>query len=230
MNYRALLKGFVVLLSLVGAGFLIKFLQIDAGFSEAWIDSDIRNSGIKGELLFVLIGGVFAAVGLPRQAVSFLAGYAFGIFEGTALGLAATATGCVIAFFYARLLGRNFVKAKFERRIKRVDDFLHDNPFTMTLLIRFLPIGSNLVTNLAAGVSSVSAFSFIAGSTIGYIPQTAVFALLGSGVHVDDGVLLILGVVGFVISGVLGVYLYRKYRHGKSIGERIEQQIGVGDK
>ena len=229
MNFRVLFKGFFVLFSLVCAGFLIKFLQIDAGFSEAWIDSDIRNSGIKGELLFVIIGGAFTAVGLPRQAVSFLAGYAFGIVEGTALGLAATSTGCVMAFFYARMLGRDFVKSKFERRIKRVDDFLHDNPFTMTLLIRFLPLGSNLVTNLAAGVSSVPAIAFVAGSTIGYIPQTAIFAVLGSGVNVDDRAMLALGVLGFVISGVLGIYLYRKYHHGKSIGERIEKQIGVRD-
>ncbi len=229
MNYGALSRGLVVLVSLVGAGFLIKFLQIDAGFSEAWIDSDIRNSGVKGEFLFVLIGGALTAVGLPRQGISFLAGYAFGVVEGVALGLAATTVGCVLAFFYARLVGRKFVKTRFARRIQRVDDFLHDNPFTMTLLIRFLPLGSNLVTNLAAGVSSVSAIAFVTGSLVGYIPQTAVFALLGSGVHVDDTALLMLGVAGFLISGVLGVYLYRKYRHGKSIGEALERQIGGGD-
>jgi len=229
MNFGALAKGFVVLVSLVAAGFLIKFLQIDAGFNEAWIDSDIKNSGIQGELLFVLIGGALTAIGLPRQGVSFLAGYAFGFVEGTLLGLAATALGCVSAFYYARLLGRDFVKSRFERRIMRIDAFLHDNPFTMTLLIRFLPIGSNLVTNLAAGVSGVSAFAFIFGSAIGYIPQTAIFALLGSGVYVDDKTMLVVGVAGFVLSGVLGVYLYRKYRHGKTMGERIERQIGGGD-
>lgn len=228
MSYKPFLKGFIVLVSLVAAGFLVKFLQIDAGFSEAWIDSDIRNSGVRGELVFVLVGGAFTAVGLPRQGVSFLAGYAFGVFEGIALGLAATALGCIFAFSYARLIGRDFVKARFARRIKRIDDFLHDNPFTMTLLIRFLPIGSNFITNLAAGVSSVPAVAFIAGSTIGYVPQTAVFALLGSGVNVDDNALLALGVIGFLISGVLGVFLYRKYRHGKSIGENLERQIGGG--
>ena len=229
MNVSTLIKGFMVLVSLVSIGFLIKFLQIDAGFNEAWIDSDIRNSGVQGELLFVLIGGAFAAIGLPRQGVSFLAGYAFGFVEGTLLGVAATALGCVLAFYYARLLGRNFVKSRYERRIQRVDTFLHENPFAMTLLIRFLPIGSNLTTNLAAGVSSVSAFAFIMGSALGYIPQTAIFALLGSGVNVDDKVMLAIGIVGFVISGVLGVYLYRKYRHGKIIGEQMERQIGGGD-
>lgn len=229
MNLGAFSKGFLVLVSLIAAGFLVKFLQIDAGFSEVWIDSEIRGSGLQGEFLFVLVGGVFAAIGLPRQAVSFLAGYAFGFVEGTALGLAATALGCAIAFFYARLLGREFVKSRYARRIERVDTFLRDNPFTMTLLIRFLPLGSNLITNLAAGVSSVSALAFITGSVLGYIPQTAVFALLGSGVNVDNKVMLAIGIIGFVVSGVLGVYLYRKYRHGKSIGERIERQIGGGD-
>ena len=229
MNLSSLIKGFMVLVSLIAIGFLVKFLQIDAGFNEAWIDSDIRNSGVQGELLFILIGGAFTAVGLPRQGVSFLAGYAFGFVEGTVLGIAATALGCIFTFYYARLLGRDFVKSRYQQRIQSVDDFLHDNPFTMTLLIRFLPIGSNLVTNLAAGVSSVSTFAFIMGSALGYIPQTAIFALLGSGVNVNDKVMLVVGVVGFVISGVLGVYLYRKYRHGKSIGEGIERQIGGGD-
>jgi len=27
----------------------------------------------------------------------------------------------------------------------------------------------------------------------------------------------------------LGYYLYRKFRHGKSIGRKVEQEIGLGD-
>jgi uncharacterized membrane protein YdjX (TVP38/TMEM64 family) len=226
MIFNPLIKGFMVLVLLVVIGFLTKFLQIDAGFNEAWIDSDVRNSGVQGELLFVIFGGILTAFGLPRQGVSFLAGYAFGFIEGTILGVAATVLGCILTFYYARLLGRDFVKSHYQRRIQRMDDFLHDNPLTMTLLIRFLPIGSNLVTNLAAGVSSVSSISFITGSALGYIPQTTIFALLGSGVSVDDKTMLATGVTGFLFSGILGVYLYRRYRHGKSIGERLERQIG----
>ena len=229
MSFVPLVKGLMVLLLLVAIGFLIKFLQIDTGFSESWIVSNIRNSGVQGGLLFVLMGGVLTGVGLPRQGVSFLAGYAFGFIEGTVLGVAATALGCIFTFYYARFLGRDFVKLRYQQRIQRVDEFLHDNPITMTLLIRFLPIGSNLVTNLAAGVSSVSGFAFVLGSALGYIPQTAISALLGSGVNVDDKIMLIIGVVGFVISGVLGIYLYRKYRHGKSIGDRLERQISGGN-
>jgi uncharacterized membrane protein YdjX (TVP38/TMEM64 family) len=167
MIFYPFIKGFMVLVLLVAIGFLVKSLQIDSGFNEAWIDSTIRNSGVQGELLFVFFGGTLTAVGLPRQGVSFLSGYAFGFVEGTLLGVAATALGCILTFYYARLLGRDFVKSHYQQRIQRVDGFLHDNPFTMTLLIRFLPIGSNLVTNLAAGVSSVSGIAFISASALG---------------------------------------------------------------
>ena len=229
MNARALFKGLFVLAALVFAGFVLRLTQMDAAFNEAWIDSDIRGNGLTGELIFVAFAMAFTAVGLPRQIVSFLGGYAFGFLPGTALALAATACGCALTFTYARVLGREFVKARFENRIRRVDDFLSENPFSMTLLIRFLPVGSNLVTNLAAGVSSVGALAFIGGSAIGFIPQTAVFALAGSGTTVDDVYKIVLSVVLFVASGALGYYLYRKFRHGKSIGRKVEQEIGLGD-
>ena len=87
----------------------------------------------------------------------------------------------------------------------------------MTLLIRFLPAGSNLLTNLAAGVSKVGAMPFILGSAIGYIPQTAVFALVGSGIGVDHFWRFSLSVLLFLICGGLGIHLYRRYRHGKSL-------------
>jgi uncharacterized membrane protein YdjX (TVP38/TMEM64 family) len=229
MSARALFKGLLVLAILVLAGFVFRLTQMDAAFSQAWIDSDIRDNGLTGELMFVAFGIMATSVGLPRQIVSFLGGYAFGFLPGTGLALIATAGGCATTFFFARVLGRKFVKARFANRIRRVDDFLSENPFSMTLLIRFLPAGSNLITNLAAGVSSVGAVAFISGSTIGFIPQTAIFALAGSGTTVDDAYKIGVSVLLFVISGALGYYLYRKYRHGKSIGRKVEQEIGLGD-
>ena len=97
----------------------------------------------------------------------------------------------------------------------------------MTLLIRLLPLGSNLVTNLAAGVSSVGAAPFFLGSSIGYLPQTLVFALVGSGFSVDPELRIAISVVLFIVSGFLGVTLYRKYRHGKSFDARVEHELGV---
>ncbi len=217
MSAKGILRGLVFLASLVAIGFLVRALQLDSFLDKAWIDTEIRGRGLTGEMLLVATGAVFVAVGLPRQIISFLAGYGFGFVAGLGLGLAATTLGCIISFVSARCLSRDVIARRFPGRVRRIDDFLADNPFTMTLLIRFLPAGSNLVTNLAAGVSSVGWLPFVAGSAVGYVPQTAVFALVGSGIGVDPVWRIGLSAVLFVACGGLGIHLYRRYRHGKSL-------------
>lgn len=210
------LRGLVLIATFVAAGFLIKYLGLAHLLDEAWIDREIRGQGLDGELLFVAVAGLATAAGVPRQGLSFLAGYAFGLGEGTVLGLAGTALGCVGAFYYARLLGRSVVLHRFPDRIARIDAFLHENPLTMSLMLRLSPVGSNLITNLAAGVSGVRALPFFAGSVIGYAPQTLIFALLGSGIHLDPALRIGSSIALFVATGALGVYLFRRYQAGRA--------------
>ena len=215
MNGLSLLKGLGILALLVLFGFFIRFMNIDAVFNEVWVDTDIKGNGITGEIIFVFLCGMAMAIGLPRQIAAFLGGYAFGFVWGASLALLATIIGCVATFSFARLFGQGFFKIRLKKRLKSLDQFLSENPFTMTLLIRFLPAGSNLLTSLTAGLSSVSGFSFLAGSAIGFIPQTAIFALAGSGVTVDHFYSLALSVILFIISALLGFYLYRRFRCDK---------------
>jgi uncharacterized membrane protein YdjX (TVP38/TMEM64 family) len=219
------LRGLVLIATFVALGFLVKATGLDNIFDQGWVDREIRGRGIGGELLFVALGAVLTAIGFPRQAVSFLGGYAFGLGLGTGLALVAAGAGCVIAFTYARLMGRSLVREKFGARVKRVDDFLHDYPFSMALLIRLLPIGSNAITNLAAGVSGIRAVPFVAGSVLGYIPQTVIFALLGSGIHLDPSLRIGASVVLFVVSGMLGVWLFRRYRKSRALDADVAAAI-----
>ena len=227
MSSGVLLRGLALFVSLVLVGFALKSTGLGAMFDEAWIDAYVRGRGTNGIFVFLGLGLVFTALGLPRQIIGFLGGYAFGFVEGTGLALAATTLGCVAAFYYARFLGRGFVVHKFPAKVKRIDAFLSYNPLLMTLLIRFLPVGSNLATNLAAGVSGVRATPFFTGSLIGYLPQTIVFALVGSGISFDPAFRISLSAVLFVLSGVLGVYLYRRYRHGMTFDDDVDRELGT---
>lgn len=219
---RVFVKGLVLIATLAAGGYLLKITGLGSALDTAWIDDQVRGKGVTGEALFLAVGTLFIAIGLPRQLLCFLAGYAFDLWMGTALALAASVAGCVAAFFYARLVGRELLEARFAARIRRVDDFLRVNPMTMTLLIRFLPVGSNLLTNLVAGVSGVRWLPFVTGSALGYIPQTLIFVLLGSGIHIDPAFRITLSVALFVVSAALGVYLYRRFRHGKRLDDELE--------
>jgi uncharacterized membrane protein YdjX (TVP38/TMEM64 family) len=67
------------------------------------------------------------------------------------------------------------------RRLQRFDDLLGQHGFMVVLLIRLCPVGNNFLTNYLAGVTAIPLRTFLAASFIGYLPQSLIFALLGSG-------------------------------------------------
>jgi len=225
MNYRLIIRGLVLVAVLVAVGYLL-----GGTLDNDWIDIHVRDRGLAGELLFVAAGGLLISAGLSRQVVAFLGGYAFSVMEGTLLGLLATVMGCILTFYYARLFCSSYVSRRYSGRIRKVVNFIRENTFSMTLLFRLLPIGSNFIVNLAAGVSNVRGVPFFTGSALGYIPQTLVFALIGSGTSVEQHWQVAAAIAMFVASAMLGIYLYRNYRHGKTPGENIDREFGVNRK
>jgi len=225
---KVLVPGLVFLGTLAAVAYLLQSGIALDWLSADWqerIDRDVRGRGILGQFLFVAVGGLACALAAPRLFVSFLGGYAFGVGWGTLLALAATELGCVVTFFYARLIGRPLVAARFGARVRRIEDFLSANPLAMTLLIRLLPVGNNFATSLAAGVTRVPAAPFLLGSLAGYLPLTLVFALAGSGLETGGAVRVGLAALLFVASAAIGARLYHRYRHGKSLGEEVDAAL-----
>jgi uncharacterized membrane protein YdjX (TVP38/TMEM64 family) len=225
MRARVIFKGLALILSLALLGYLFKTSDLGNSVNEAWIDARVRGHGFNGALLFLLMGGLFTAIGLPRQVIAFLGGYAFSVWLGMLLGALAALLGCMLSFAYARFFGKGFLRARLGERAGRFDRFVHDHPFSMTVLIRLLPVGSNLLTNLAAGISSIRPAYFFAGTLIGYLPQTLVFALVGSGVHIAPMLKLALAIALFLVSMAFGVYLYRRQR-GVALDESLDEALG----
>lgn len=218
---RALAKGLTLIATFAALGFALRFADLGHLLTSGWIDEEVRGHGLAGAETYLLASALLVAIGLPRQAISFLGGYAYGAGLGSLAALAASLAGSLATFFYARLLGRSFVQARFAASIKRMDDLLADNAFQAVVLIRFLPVGSNVVTNLAAGVSRVPLWPFAAGSAVGFLPQTFIFALLGSGINIDPLWRTSLAVLLFLVSAVLGVTLFRRYRRHDAVVDEL---------
>lgn len=210
-----------MVLGLVLGGVLLRVLGATPGTE--WVDLYIRDQGLLGETLFLLGGALATAVGVPRQAVAFLAGYAFGTVIGVAVALGAQLLGCAMAYGWARAVARGWAErrlaGRFGPRLRPVVETLRDNPFGAALALRLFPVGNNLALNLLAGMSALPALPFLAASALGYLPQTLVFALLGKGVRVDGAAQLGLSAALLAISIGLGVWLMRRHRAGRALGD-----------
>ncbi|GGB74885.1 VTT domain-containing protein [Shewanella inventionis] len=207
------LKRAMILLTIcIFGGAIVANNMVFQSFNENWIDAHIRNNGFTGMLLFLGLGAIATALGSPRQLLAFFGGYAFGFVNGALLSTLSAGLGCILSMYFARFAVRKQIKQRYPQKISAIDRFLAKSPFTKTIVIRLLPIGNNLVTNLVAGVSHVSGLSFVLGSLIGYLPQMAIFALMGKGVIVLSIWKVVLSIALFVISSLLSVRLYKQYK------------------
>jgi uncharacterized membrane protein YdjX (TVP38/TMEM64 family) len=213
--WRFFVKPLGLLVGLVSAGVVLKTLA--GGVKGGLLQHYVMGQGVEGEVVFFAAGALLTAAGLPRQAIAFAGAYAFGLKFGLLLAMLAQTTGCVIDFFWARAFARDWVRGKLGSRFARIDRQLEAQPFTASLTLRLLPVGNNVVLNLLAGLSSVRPLPFFLATVLGYLPQTLVFGLLGSGVQVSHTTQIALGGALFVLSGALGVVLLQRSRKAATI-------------
>jgi uncharacterized membrane protein YdjX (TVP38/TMEM64 family) len=185
---------------------------LGAGSAQATLVNLVGEGGLRGPTLFLVVATLLTAIGLPRQIPAFVAGYAFGAWSGAAIALLSQIIACGMDFIWARAVGREFVSRRFGKVLRRIDATLAARPFVATLTFRLMPVGSNILLNLAAGLSSVRAFPFLAASLIGFIPQTVIFALIGRGSAPSHTNVLAMGVVMFALSAGLGIFLLKAFR------------------
>lgn len=217
---RVLLRGLVLIATLVAVGWLFEVVGIRSMLDTGWVDRAVRGrQGLWGEALYLAVGAVAVAIGLPRQAVSFGAAYAFGPWVGLGLALMATLAGSLATFYYARFIGREALSRRFPSKVARLDALLAGHELTMAMILRLSPLTHNATINVAAGVSGVRALPFFVGSTIGYLPQTLVFVLAGAGFQLDKALTWTLSVALFVASTMLGIWLWRRTRAARGLPE-----------
>jgi uncharacterized membrane protein YdjX (TVP38/TMEM64 family) len=211
MGPKLLIRSAVLIILLITAGLLVNHYRFEEFVEWFQFASDDSAGWLNGRFAFACLSALFTAAGGPRQVAGFFAAYFFGFLPGFLIALFSTLAGCMIALTTAMFLGghlRKLIRGQFDNALQ----IWAKNAFGFTMLIRLLPVGSNLVTNLAAGVAGIPVFGFLAGSLIGYIPQTLIFALMGAGVNVGSGVQITVSIGLFLLSIVLGVWILDRYQ------------------
>ena len=204
---QVILRGILLVILLVLASSLLADV-----LDRHWIDTWFRGQGPAGQGLFVIVTCLLMSLGLSRQLVAFLAGYGFGFMPGLVLSMLAVSGACMLTYTLSRRLLRGLFLQHFSARISRIDRFIHEHTFSITLLFRLLPVGSNWMVNIAAGTSGVRSLPFFLGSVLGYVPQMLVFALVGSGSRLGQFWQLAIAMALLVAAAALGYWLFARYR------------------
>ncbi len=177
-----------------------------------WLAEYLAQHPLGGPLSLLGLAALLTAAGVPRQLPAALFGFLFGTLGGTLMGVLATTLGALLSYLVAGLLIGPARQVRFPARLLKFSGQLRANTFWATLSIRFLPVGSNLLTNLLAGALRVPPLPFLVASAIGYLPQTLIFALAGSGVGRSNEIELLLGALLCLASLVIAGKLLRGKR------------------
>ncbi len=127
----------------------------------------------------ILVFTLLAFVGVPQFALIGAAVFAFGPVQGFIFSWVATMVSASVDFWVGRFLGADTVRRYGGQTVNRISTFVGRNGFFASMIVRIVPSAPFIVVNMAAGVSHMNYFHFIAGAGVGVIPKTAVIAFFG---------------------------------------------------
>ena len=174
-----------------------------------WQQAD--NSPYLNTLLLFLFLSLGTSIGLPRQIAALVAGINLGALLGVIVATLAATLGCLITFNVSRYLLSKKITHKYPKQLAKLSAFLSEQTFLKAIVIRILPLGSNFLTNIIAGVSKVSMRAYVSGSFVGFIPQMVIFSLAGSGIRLGAQNELMASGILFIIALLISTYLVKKH-------------------
>ena len=187
MQQRGYGKIGLLLLILVGlAAFflldLVAYLTLDSLKAR-----QAELAALVEERPLLAIGGFFlfyvavTALSVPGAAVMTLAaGAIFGLVLGTVIVSLASTIGASLAFLASRYLLRDWVKARFARRVEAIDRGIEKDGAFYLLTLRLIPVFPFFLINLAMGLTAMRLVTFALVSWIGMLLGTIVYVNAGT--------------------------------------------------
>ena len=205
----------VLILMVTGLWFFLRAMDMPASLSAAALSAWLDDLGPWAPILLATMMVLAVVVGpIPTLPVSAASGLAFGLVGGTLVAAGGALIGAMIAFWAARLLGRDLVC-----------HYLKDNPlftsersqsllFWIVFITRLVPLFSFALISYAAGVTAISAWRFALASLIGMLPMTVVFAGLGHNFELHP-VLTVLTAGALLLAMTLLPYYLNKHHSAR---------------
>lgn len=124
---------------------------------------------------FILTYAIVATLGLPGTPLTLAGGAIFGAVYGTAFNWLGATLGATGAFFLARTLGGDTLRAFLGTRASALDALADSRAFLPLLRLRLIPVVPFNALNFGAGLAGVRPATYAASTALGIIPGTAIY-------------------------------------------------------
>lgn len=179
----------------------------------------VQGNAVVAGLAFSLLYLVVVAFSIPgATALTLLGGFFFGPFLGVLLVNVGATAGALLIFLAARYLMRGALMERYGEQLSTLNKELERNGASYLLTLRFIPLFPFFLINLLAGLTPVSAWTYLWTTAVGIIPGSFVYALLGSsGATMDSskGAFSPQLIAGLVLLGVVSLIPVAIRKFGK---------------
>lgn len=124
---------------------------------------------------FIATYAIVATLGLPGTPLTLAGGAIFGAAFGTAFNWLGATLGATGAFFLARALGGDTLRAFLGKRASALDALADSRAFLPLLRLRLIPVVPFNALNFGAGLAGVRPATYVASTALGIIPGTAIY-------------------------------------------------------
>lgn len=130
----------------------------------------------------ILAGVVLIFIAAPRWMVIAALGIAFGAWWGFVFAQLSAWVGALAAFWVTRSVGRGLIESRLKNRrwFQALENAMRGGGgFRIALLVRLNPLIHFTISSWALGLTAVGIVGYAAGTFLGMMPMTAVFAYAG---------------------------------------------------
>lgn len=195
------------------------------GLNPEQIQTWLAQAGIWAPIIYIVIYIIATILVLPSTALNLTGGAIFGPWIGTFWTSIAAIIAAIVAFYYSRTIGRQWISQKLAGRWQAMDAEMGQGGLFYMFAIRLLPIIPYGLVNFAAGLTSVTFKDYVIGTILGTVPGVLPFVMLGSyglkALKTGD-VLPLIGALSLTAMLVGGATWYRRHR---SMPEKVIEEI-----
>lgn len=185
--------------------------DIDADRVKEWL----KSWGIWAPIVYILVYTIGTLILLPSTPLNLAGGALFGLWGGTAWSSLGAIFAALLAFSFARTIGRNWVASRLAGQWEAIDADIQRSGLFYLFAVRLLPLLPYGLVNLAAGLTSVTWRDYTLATSVGTVLGLLPFIAIGSaGRDVMQGGSIwgLILALTFVASLIFGATWYRNRR------------------